>query len=154
MSAHDHIDIPEIIVDDFPATPPTITRDITSPGQTPIHRFGDSDTPTAFSPNILQSPDVSFVPDTPSRHRPLQRRQRTSDVSMLSIDMSSRYVDRGQLKLQHANSLCRLDSSMSRESRSADDDELISSMQNSMWKGMLSIMIRFVPSVHGFSRCD
>ncbi|KAI0331568.1 hypothetical protein GY45DRAFT_1248483 [Cubamyces sp. BRFM 1775] len=113
-------DIPEIVVDDFPATPPTITRDITSPGQTPIHRFGDSDTPTAFSPNILQSPDISFVPDTPSRHRPLQRRQRTSDVSMLSIDMSS-----------------RLDGSMSRESRSGDEDDLISSMQNSVWKDMM-----------------
>ena len=82
-------DIPAIIVDDFPTTPPMMTRDITSPYQTPIHRSLDgNDTPMAITPGILQSPDVSYTLDTPSR--PLQRRQRTSDVSMLSIDMSSR----------------------------------------------------------------
>ncbi|KAI0667461.1 Ion transport protein-domain-containing protein [Trametes maxima] len=102
-------DIPAIIVDDFPTTPPTITRDITSPGQTPVHRFVDSDTPSAITPGILQSPDMSFAVDTPSR-RMLQRRQRTSDVSMLSIDMSS---------------------------RSGDEDDIMSSMQNSMWQDMM-----------------
>ncbi|KAH9849175.1 Ion transport protein-domain-containing protein [Lenzites betulinus] len=112
-------DIPAIIVDDFPATPPMITRDITSPGQTPIHRFGDGDTSSAMSPGILQSPDLSFGVDTPSR-RMLQRRQRTSDISMLSIDMSG-----------------RLDGSMSRESRSGDEDDMLSEMQHSMWNDML-----------------
>lgn len=74
-----------------------ITRDITSPGQTPVHRFGGAETPT-ISPGALQSPELSFSadmlsfePDTPSR-RTLQRRQRTSDVTMLSIDMGSRCV--------------------------------------------------------------
>ncbi len=80
-------DIPAIIVDDFPATPPMTTRDITSPYQTPMQRSMDGDRPVLM-PGILQSPDVSFAVDTPSR--PLQRRHRTSDVSMLSIDMSSR----------------------------------------------------------------
>ncbi|KAL7278048.1 hypothetical protein ACG7TL_008012 [Trametes sanguinea] len=113
-------DIPAIIVDDFPATPPMSTRDITSPGQTPVHRFGDSDTPSAFSPGNLQSPDVSFAIDTPSRCA-LQRRQRTSDVSAWSVDLSS----------------SRLDASMSRESRVGDEDDVMSSMQNSMWKDMM-----------------
>ncbi|KAI0740154.1 Ion transport protein-domain-containing protein [Earliella scabrosa] len=113
-------DIPEIIVDDFPVTPPTITRDITSPYQTPVHRSMeyDRDTPMAVTPGVLPSPDVSFAMETPSR--PLQRRQRTSDISMLSIDMSS-----------------RLDGSMSRESRSGDEDDILSSMQNSMWQDMM-----------------
>ena len=85
-----HQEIPAIIVDDFPATPPTMTRDITSPYQTPIHRSRDGiDTPIAITPAVLQSPDVSFALETPSR--PLQRRtQRLSDVSMLSTDMSGR----------------------------------------------------------------
>ncbi|EIW52938.1 uncharacterized protein TRAVEDRAFT_155754 [Trametes versicolor FP-101664 SS1] len=117
-------DIPAIVVDDFPATPPMITRDITSPGQTPIHRFGGAETPT-ISPGAFQSPELSFSadmlsfePDTPSR-RTLQRRQRTSDVTMLSIDMGS-----------------RLDASMSRESRSEDEDDM-DTMQNSMWSDMM-----------------
>ncbi|KAI0739665.1 Ion transport protein-domain-containing protein [Daedaleopsis nitida] len=113
-------DIPAIVVDDFLATPPMMTRDITSPFQTPVHRSldYDRDTPVAITPGILNSPDVSFALDTPSR--PLQRRQRTSDISMLSIDMSS-----------------RLDGSMSRDSRAGDDDELSSSMQDSMWQDMM-----------------
>ncbi|KAI8976389.1 Ion transport protein-domain-containing protein [Trametes punicea] len=111
-------DIPAIVVDDSPATPPVTTRDITSPGQTPVHRFGSMDTPSAISPGILQSPDVSFVTDTPSR---LQRRQRMSDSSVLSIDMSS----------------SRLDASLSRDFRSGDDEDMMSSMQNSIWKDMM-----------------
>ncbi|RPD56855.1 hypothetical protein L226DRAFT_468999 [Lentinus tigrinus ALCF2SS1-7] len=110
-------DIPAIIVDDFPATPPMTTRDITSPYQTPVHPSVDRDRPVLM-PGALQSPDVSFAVETPSR--PLQRRQRTSDVSMLSIDMSS-----------------RLDGSMYRDSRAGDDDEILSSMQNSMWQDMM-----------------
>ncbi|KAM5541612.1 hypothetical protein V8D89_004802 [Ganoderma adspersum] len=113
-------DIPAIIVDDFPTTPPTMTRDITSPYQTPIHRSRDGiDTPVAITPAVLQSPDVSFALETPSR--PLQRRtQRLSDVSMLSTDMSG-----------------RLDNSMYRESRSGDEDDIMSSTQNSMWQDMM-----------------
>ncbi|TBU26428.1 Ion transport protein-domain-containing protein [Dichomitus squalens] len=119
MGAMGGPDIPAIIVDDFPTTPPMMTRDITSPYQTPIHRSLDgNDTPMAITPGILQSPDVSYVLDTPSR--PLQRRQRTSDVSMLSIDMSS-----------------RLEGSIYRESRAGDDDDVLSSMQNSMWQDMM-----------------
>ncbi|CDO68509.1 hypothetical protein BN946_scf184998.g6 [Trametes cinnabarina] len=111
-------DIPAIVVDDFPATPPMTTRDITSPGQTPVRRFGDADTPSAFSPGILQSPDVSFAVDTPSR-RALQRRQRTSEASAWSMDLSS----------------SRLDASMSRESRVGEEEDVMS--QNSMWKDMM-----------------
>lgn len=86
MNAHRLVDIPAInIVDDFPTTPPMITRDITSPYQTPLHRSMDSDRSVIISPGVLQSPDMSFGTEIPTR--PLQRRQRTSDVSMLSIDM-------------------------------------------------------------------
>ena len=57
-------DIPAIIVDDFPTTPPMMTRDITSPYQTPIHRSLDgNDTPMAIMPGILQSPDVLYTLD-------------------------------------------------------------------------------------------
>ena len=67
-----------------------MTRDITSPYQTPIHRSRDGiDTPVAITPATLHSPDMSFVLETPSR--PLQRRtQRLSDISMLSTDLSGR----------------------------------------------------------------
>ncbi len=118
-----------------------ITRDITSPGQTPVHRFGGAETP-AISPSILQSPELSFTPDmlsfgpdTPSR-RMLQRRQRTSDVSMLSIDMSSRcVVTFSYVPNLRADCEPRLDGSMSRDSRSGDEDDMASTMQNSMWSG-------------------
>ena len=90
-------EIPAIMIDDLPSTPPTITRDITSPYQTPVHRGREGDMSVSLTPG-LTSADISFAVDTPSR--PLQRRQRTSDISMLSIDASSRYVLRGGLGLE------------------------------------------------------
>lgn len=133
-------DIPAIVVDAFPATPPMTTRDITSPYQTPVNRSMEYDRniPMVITPGILQSPDVSFAMDTPSR--PLQRRHRTSDVSMLSIDMSSRHVivlvDTGSLADE---AIFRLDGSMSRDSRAGGDDDVLSSMQNSMWQGKCDV---------------
>ncbi|OBZ73074.1 Calcium-channel protein cch1 [Grifola frondosa] len=79
-------DIPAIVVESLPTTPVAFTRDITSPGQETIRRFADIDSPLSSGNN--QSPDMSFGLDSPS-HSALQRRQRTSDLSMLSIDMSN-----------------------------------------------------------------
>ncbi|KAH9939624.1 Ion transport protein-domain-containing protein [Epithele typhae] len=108
--------VPAIMIDDTPATPPLTTRDITSPFQTPVHRATDMGTPMSMTPG-LTSADISLTVDTPSR--PLQRRQRTSDASMLSIDAGS-----------------RLDGSMLRDSRASDDD-FMSSMNGSMWNDMM-----------------
>ncbi|KAH9931746.1 Ion transport protein-domain-containing protein [Amylocystis lapponica] len=111
-------DIPAIVVDSFPTTPPMITRDITSPGQdTTIRQFADSDSPTRALGG--QSSDLSFAFDSPLSRPALQRSRRTSDISMLSIETSP-----------------KLDVS-SRDSRYGDDDpdSIMSSMQNSMWNG-------------------
>ncbi|KAI0919913.1 hypothetical protein AcV5_001858 [Taiwanofungus camphoratus] len=110
-------DIPAIVVDSLPTTPPSSTRDITSPGRdTLLRRYAESDSPSMGQ----QSPDFSYILDSPLRPS-LQRSRRTSDVSTLSIDMGA--------KLSFDIS--------SRESRVADDDAdyILSSMQNSIWKG-------------------
>ena len=58
------VDIPVIIVGDFPTTSPMMTQDITSPYQMPIHRSSDGNNmPMAIMPGILQSPDVSYTLD-------------------------------------------------------------------------------------------
>jgi len=115
-------DIPAIVVESHPMTPPSITRDITSPGQD-LSRFTDPGSPTR---GVLssQSADLSLMADSPLSRATLQRNRRTSDVSMLSIDMMSPKTS--------------LDVS-SRESRYGDEDpdNILTSMQNSIWKEMM-----------------
>ncbi|KAL6310254.1 Ion transport protein-domain-containing protein [Sparassis latifolia] len=113
-------DIPAIVVDSHPTTPPSSTRDITSPGQdTTMRRFVDSDSPLAPLGGNLS--ELSLTLDTPSRPG-LQRSRRTSELSMLSVDIGS-----------------RLSSDFSaRDSRIDEDpDHIMSSMQKSMWKEMM-----------------
>jgi len=102
-------DIPAIVVESSPVTPPPSTRDITSPR-------------IDFSPRPLD-------PDSPSRHLAsresysgvsLQRSRRISDISMLSSDLKSPLET-------------------SRNSHFGDEDaqHALSSLENSMWKDMM-----------------
>ncbi|EKM51356.1 uncharacterized protein PHACADRAFT_263446 [Phanerochaete carnosa HHB-10118-sp] len=113
--------LPNIVVDaGEPVTPPSITRDITSPGQY-TSRYMDPETP---SPSYRgHSPELSLSFETPS-HSTLQRSRRVSDISMLSIGDTGM---RGSFD------------SSSRESRVVEEDagNVLSSMQNSMWGELL-----------------
>lgn len=73
-----NIGLPDIVVSGGePVTPPSTTRDITSPGQ---HRYMDPESP---SPKYRgHSPEASLSSDGP--RSTLQRSRRVSDVSMLS----------------------------------------------------------------------
>lgn len=99
--------IPDIIVDDAPSTPPS-TRDITTVKRDSLGFFspgsGDGSTPPSPTPNFnpslgqfgyaYQSPDMSLslALETPSkRGRGLQRHRRVSDSSMLSTDLGYEY---------------------------------------------------------------
>ncbi|KIK93928.1 hypothetical protein PAXRUDRAFT_828487 [Paxillus rubicundulus Ve08.2h10] len=112
-------DIPTILVDATPATPPPlITRDITSPGAD----YGpalehDSGSPTPSPRILLPSPELSAV-DRPFRVS-LQRARRVSDVSMLSADMGQSYWRESTIEVE-------------------DEAEILSSMQRSMWGEMMS----------------
>lgn len=109
-------DIPAIVVDDTPSTPPSITtRDITSPR----HDMAlDVDSPSPRS--RLHSPEVSFTLDSHAGSG-LHRSRRHSDVSMLSTDIGFK---------------SSFDSS--RDSRIEEDPEnVLSSIQNSMWRDMM-----------------
>ncbi|PCH34579.1 hypothetical protein WOLCODRAFT_106220 [Wolfiporia cocos MD-104 SS10] len=76
-------DIPAIVVDNLMATPPAMTRDITSPGQgSDIRRFSDPESPLSLSGG---SPDVSLAAESPAVSH---RGRRISDISMLSLDRS------------------------------------------------------------------
>ncbi|KAI0086810.1 Ion transport protein-domain-containing protein [Irpex rosettiformis] len=104
--------LPNIVVSGGePITPPSSTRDITSPFT------GYLDTPRARNPVL--SPDARFSLETPSRSS-LQRSKRTSDISMLSAQDTIRFED-----------------TYSRESRDEDRGEVFSSLQNSVWGEML-----------------
>ncbi|TFK51284.1 hypothetical protein OE88DRAFT_1800091 [Heliocybe sulcata] len=106
-------DIPAIVVDSLPATPPPFSRDITSPSP------GWSPT---ISPSIspLSPVDVSFALDTTAG---LQRSsRRLSDTSMLTTDTSRRHSDM----------------SPSRDSQYGDDPAaVLTSIQNSVWGEMM-----------------
>lgn len=71
-------DIPAIVVDDLLATPPLVTRDITSPGRNgSFERFADPESP--LSPTF---PDFTLTPDSPTHS---YSRRRVSDISMMSL---------------------------------------------------------------------
>ncbi|KAJ6629913.1 Ion transport protein-domain-containing protein [Mycena sp. CBHHK59/15] len=71
-------DIPSIVVDVLPATPPNTTKDISSAGYS---------TPSSPTPQRFFTPDVSLSSSTPRLQRSSRR---TSDISMLSGDMGFR----------------------------------------------------------------
>ncbi|KAI0698022.1 Ion transport protein-domain-containing protein [Cytidiella melzeri] len=107
--------VPDIVVSPGePVTPPTSTRDITSP------LTGYLDTPRGQG-SVL-SPDATFVVDTPSRSG-LQRSKRISEFSMLSP--------------QESGMRTSFDVSQSREFRDEDTGDVLSSLENSVWGEML-----------------
>ncbi|KAH8105357.1 Ion transport protein-domain-containing protein [Cristinia sonorae] len=113
--------VPAIIVEGSPSTPPpsTITRDITSPGQS-IYRISDPDSPTPRSA-ILPSPEVTFSLESPGAN--LHRSRRFSEASMLSTDIA-----------------LRSSFESTRDSRYYGDEDaqnVMASMQNSMWRDMM-----------------
>ncbi|KAJ7479857.1 Ion transport protein-domain-containing protein [Mycena latifolia] len=69
-------DIPSIVVDVMPATPPNTTRDISTAGYS---------TPSSPTPQRFFTPDVSLSSSTPRLQR---SNRRTSDISMLSGDIT------------------------------------------------------------------
>ncbi|KAJ7243891.1 Ion transport protein-domain-containing protein [Mycena haematopus] len=69
-------DIPSIIVDVMPNTPPNTTRDISTAGY--------ASTPSSPTPGRFFMPDVSLSSSTPQLHRSHKHR---SDISMLSSDI-------------------------------------------------------------------
>lgn len=109
--------VPDIVVSGGePMTPPSSTRDITSP----LTGYMGPDTPRAR--NSILSPEISFGSDTPSRTG-LQRSKRVSDGSMLTaLDMGTRIS---------------FDGSISRESRVSEDGDVLPSLENSIWGEML-----------------
>ncbi|GJE94122.1 Ion transport protein-domain-containing protein [Phanerochaete sordida] len=114
--------LPDIVVDaGEPVTPPSTTRDITSPGQHTSHYMGP-DTPTPAYRG--HSPELSLAFETPSGSVLQRSRRRVSDVSMLSIG--------------DAGTRGSFDAS-SRDSRVVEEDagNVLSSMQNSVWGDML-----------------
>ncbi|KAH9840560.1 Ion transport protein-domain-containing protein [Rhodofomes roseus] len=75
-------EIPAIVVGDLLATPPLMTRDITSPGRrSSIDRVVEPESP--MSPTFGDRfPDYTLTPESPSRS---YSRRRVSDISMLSL---------------------------------------------------------------------
>jgi len=101
-------DIPSIVVDVMPATPPNTTRDISTAGYT--------STPSSPTPQRFFAPDVSLSSSTPRLQRSANRR--TSDISMLSGDISA-YKSR--------------ESSISID----DPQQILQAMQNSVWGDLM-----------------
>lgn len=79
-------DIPAIIVDTTPSTPPPTTRDITSARGDNTRRIPDYASP---SPMDYYSPDLSPGNSDRMSH---QRIRRISDMSMLSTDLGNKYM--------------------------------------------------------------
>ncbi|KAJ6602707.1 Ion transport protein-domain-containing protein [Mycena vulgaris] len=100
-------DIPSIVVDVMPATPPNTTKDISTAGYS---------TPSSPTPQRFFTPDVSLSSSTPRLQRSANRR--TSDISMLSGDISG-YKSR--------------ESSISIE----DPQQILNAMQNSVWGDLM-----------------
>jgi hypothetical protein len=116
MTFHDLIyfeDIPAIVVNATPSTPPPTTRDITSARGDGTARTPEYSSP---SPSGYYSPDLSLGE---SNRTSLQRSRRTSDMSMLSTDLGNKHLR---------------DSSLS---TNEDPHSVLSSMQNSMWGDMM-----------------
>ncbi|KAL5522184.1 CCH1 [Sanghuangporus sanghuang] len=117
-------DIPAIIVEDMPSTPPISTRDITLANRDSMGFFNEPSSPSPSLPSPYHSPDLSITLDSPSkRGRGLQRNRRVSDMSMLSADLGYQYS---------------IDSTPNRDSHEEEDPQhVLSSMQNSMWGEMM-----------------
>lgn len=79
-------DIPAIVVDTMPSTPPPTTRDITSARSDSTGRIPEYASP---SPMNQYSPDLAL---SNSNGASLQRSRRISDMSMLSTDLGNRYM--------------------------------------------------------------
>jgi len=113
MDRMQHQDIPAIVVDTTPSTPPPTTRDITS-----ARGDGTGRIPEYASP----SPMNQYLPALAlgsSDRAGLQRSRRISDMSMLSTDLGNRYI--------------RDSSPLTEE----DPNYVLSSMKNSMWGDMM-----------------
>ena len=132
-----HPDIPAIIVDDFPTTPPQSTRDITS---YPASPFSDAESPGRSPGEATRDPfELSFGGGSPHSSA-LHRARRTSDVSMLSTDLGLRYASVASSRRFTCTSdaLCRRDLSPSRDSSLIPDDDgqdVLAAVQNSSWGG-------------------
>lgn len=101
-------EIPSIVVEDMPETPPLSSRDIASASF-------ESPSQTFSAVPRLSHHDVSFSMDIPTGSR-LQRSRRPSDYSMFSAD-----------------SFRSARSSMAEE----DPQDIVNSMQNSMWGDLM-----------------
>ncbi|OCH86932.1 hypothetical protein OBBRIDRAFT_890152 [Obba rivulosa] len=123
-----HSDIPAIVVETSPTTPPMMsplmTRDITSPEHDAIRQFSELDSPPSRLQGMMQPTlDHSFTVDTPSRSS-LQRNRRTSDLSTLSLDTTMRT----SMDVSWANP---------RSAGTDDEHSDIFSAQNSIWNDMM-----------------
>jgi len=103
-------EIPSIIVDNTPTTPPITTRDIAG---SPLSAYGEPETP---SPSNRDSRASDFG-NIRTRSSGLQRRSRAEITSM-------------EFSPSHRNTL-----SMGEVSASTDADDILSSTQNSVWGG-------------------
>ncbi|KAG1824615.1 Ion transport protein-domain-containing protein [Suillus subaureus] len=112
------VDIPAIQVDPAPSTPPPLTRDITSPHSDRGRSDNSPSSPTP-SPRTL-GPSPEFNAWDHSFRTSLQRSRRISDVSMLSADMGHGYWRDNSLDI-------------------GDQADIVSSMQRSIWGGMLLV---------------
>ncbi|KAG1745083.1 Ion transport protein-domain-containing protein [Suillus paluster] len=112
------VDIPAIHVDSAPSTPPPFTRDITSPRSDHGRSDQTPSSPTPAPKTLCPSPELGVLDH--SFRSSLQRSRRISDVSMLSADMGHSYWRDSSLDI-------------------GDQADIMSSMQRSIWGGMLSV---------------
>ena len=104
------VEIPSIIVDNTPTTPPSTTREI---GGSPLSIYGDPETPSP-SNRDSRGPDFGNIRPRPGG---LQRRNR-AEVSSAEFSPNNRDT-----------------LSMTNVSASTDADDILFSMQNSVWGG-------------------
>ncbi|TFY58902.1 hypothetical protein EVJ58_g6125 [Rhodofomes roseus] len=111
-------EIPAIVVGDLLATPPLMTRDITSPGRrSSIDRVVEPESP--MSPTFGDRfPDYTLTPESPSRS---YSRRRVSDISMLSLSPG----------------LSPDTSARDPHSPVDDAQNIIAAMQGSIWNDMM-----------------
>ncbi|KAI0031009.1 Ion transport protein-domain-containing protein [Vararia minispora EC-137] len=111
--------VPEIVVDDFPSTPPA-TQDITSTNRNSVNMspFGDQDHSGPFDRWDAHA-SLSGSP----RSSRLQRMRRTSDISVMSADLGVRHTR---------------EISPFRDTIFGDDpQDVLATMQNSSWGAMM-----------------
>ncbi|TDL23428.1 hypothetical protein BD410DRAFT_897507 [Rickenella mellea] len=118
----EHQDIPAIVVDDMPTTPPQTTRDITLANRNSLGIYGQTPSPTLPT----GTPDLTWMLDTPTDSSPrgLRRNRRTSELSMLSADLGYSYQTDASRESQEGD-------------REEDANNVLSSMQNSLWGEMM-----------------